>query len=369
MIQSSADTEMFDATAEQPSTSEATAVADGPKLILRQSRMFYIDMCEHLKERHGFADLAVSEDQVNVFRSKFALLGEQFAGLGLILRNFGTVRRARVVYAVGFIALTVKLLRRLGLIKYERLFWYSFFIHSPSWLPLFRVLGRLLDTDRDTYVISSRGELALYERELAIPQRRMVYLPFGDWQSHQTPKTVLPTDAGDRPYYFSGGYSNRDYVALAKAWWQVPDQRLVVVCSRLNTEMDEIDFPPNVEILKDLPLEEFEGWISGAKACVLPLKYNSGAAGHTVLVQYMRKRKVVLTNSVDVVHDYLQDGVHGIVVDDIATDLPDAIRKLEASPDLFSTYADAAHDFYEQNFSRTVMQRRLTEIVEGKAGS
>ena len=342
----------------EQSTSNARVMVDGANLILRQSRMFYIDMCAHLQERHGFLDLAVSETQTNVFRSKFTLLGEQFAGLGLILRNFRTVRRARVIYAVGFIALTAKLLRRLGLLRYERLFWYSFFIHSPSWLPLFRILGKLLDTDRETYVISSRGELSLYGRELQIPQHRMVFLPFGDWQSHHAPEKKA---AGD--YYFSGGYSNRDYPALAKAWQQLPDQRLVIVCSHLNTEMDQIDFPPNVEILRDLSLEEFESWISGAKACILPLKHNSGAAGQTVLFQYIRKHKLVIANGVDVVDDYLENGVNGVVVSDIATDLPDAIRKLEQSPDLIERYADAAYDFYKNNLSREVMQHRLTEIV------
>ncbi len=352
---------------ERASTRATTAAAGPGRLILRQSRRFYAEMCDHLIQHHGFADLAVSEEQTNVFRSKKRLLVEQLSGLWLILRNYRTVRRAQVIYAIGFIALTAKLLRRLGLLEYERLFHYSFFIHSPSWFPVFRLLARL-DTDRNTYVISSRGELDLYNTEMGIPRHRMAYLPFGDWQSDQAWQAELSTKATSQtPYYFSGGYSNRDYQALAEAWQNVPNCRLVIVCSRLNTEMDAIDFPSNVEIYRDLPPAEFERWISGAKACILPLKFNSGAAGQTVLLQYMRKKKLVIVNAVDVVDDYIQNEKTGLIVKDIRTDLTNTIKNIEQNKELIEEYSEAAYTYYTHNFSREGLQKQLSSIVESGA--
>ena len=65
-------------------------------------------------------------------------------------------------------------------------------------------------------------------------------------------------------YYFAGGYSNRDYPALIAAFRNIPAQ-LLIVCSALNKELDAIDIPPNVTILRDLPGDQFNVDVRDAK--------------------------------------------------------------------------------------------------------
>ena len=332
-----------------------------PMIILRSSKNTSPQLCNYLIDNHGFTDLVMA-DRITSFKSKFSLLIELLALSVFVLKNISFIRRANTIFAIGYISIPVRILSKFRIIHYKRLYSYNFFIHSPRWFPLFRWLAKL-DIDENRYIINSQSEATLYSETLNINQSRMPFLPFGDWDSRKTPSAAsnLNLDA-DEPYYFSGGYSNRDYVALVKAFKEIP-HKLIIVCSWLNSEMNELDIPDNIRVYKDIPPDEFEEYARRAKACILLLKHNSGAAGQLVLLRYMKNRKIIIASAADVIQEYIESGVSGIFIRNIEEELSPVIKELEERPGNFSEFGEAAYKRYEKLFTYEVIASRLSEII------
>jgi glycosyltransferase involved in cell wall biosynthesis len=335
-------------------------------LLVQPGRSAFPDMSAYIGERFGFELLQLSDYEIHRAQSKWAhLRGLLRQSLDLV-RALGRLRRCRVVVAIGPIAYLVKLLRRLRLVRYETSFCLGWHIRSPRWFPLFRVLSRL-DRPGDHYIVFSEWEIALYERNLGIPAERMHFLPYGDWAP---PPDASPpaADVASGGYYFAGGYSNRDYPALIEAFRAIP-QRLVIVCSALNTELDMLDIPANVTILRDLPGEAFDAYVRGAKACIIPLRHDTGASGQSVMLRLMRNRKPIVASDFGGVRGYIVDGQSGLLARDMARDLPAIVARIERDPAAAAALGDAAYERYRRHFSpeagRAALAGILAQAVSG----
>lgn len=160
-----------------------------------------------------------------------------------------------------------------------------------------------MDTRKDHYLIFSRSELALYADHVGIDPSRLHYIPCGDWHSARTTEANLghgPARQVPGDYYFSGGYSNRDYITLVKVFREIKAP-LLIVCSNLNSEIDDTTLPSNVRVVRDVPSAEFDEYISSAKAGLVPLKYDTGSSGQTVVLRLMRYGKPVVVSDVGAV--------------------------------------------------------------------
>jgi glycosyltransferase involved in cell wall biosynthesis len=251
----------------------------------------------------------------------------------------------------------------LHLIRYERLFCSNFFVRSPKWFPLFRILQRL-DSPKDHYLIYSTSELPLYAKELGIDRARLHFIPCGDWRPvvaeaglADVAKTPLPAD-----YYFSGGYSNRDYAGLIEVFRKV-QAPLLIVCSKLNTEINDVLLPPNVKVLRDVPSAAFDEYISHAKCGIVPLKYDTGSSGQTVVLRMMRYGKPVVVSDVGAVRDYVEPGVSCYLVRQLATELPPVIAQIEAEPEAAAQVGQAGLALYQRSFSRGALSERFQKIL------
>ncbi|HYL11700.1 MAG TPA: hypothetical protein VEV41_01600 [Terriglobales bacterium] len=159
-----------------------------PNTVIQQSWKEYPDFADYLVEL-GFRRVVLGSVSAK-FKSKYSLLWQAFsASLRLILpqRCFSNMR---VVVAFGHFASVIKLLARLRLIHYEKLFCFAFFVHTTAWFRVFRKLARL-DSPKDHYLIFSRSEMELYARKLEIHKTRMHYVPYGHWES-APPRPQLP---------------------------------------------------------------------------------------------------------------------------------------------------------------------------------
>ena len=164
-------------------------------------------------------------------------------------------------------------------------------------------------------------------------------------------------------YYFAGGYSNRDYPALIAAFRSIP-ARLVIVCSALNKEIDAIDLPANVTVLRDLPSEAFEAHVRNAKACIIPLKHDTGASGQSVMLRLMRNRKAIIATDFGSVRGYVVDGESGLLVRDIERDLPAIVAGIERDPTAAKALGAAAYRRYGEFFSLAAGGEALGRILE-----
>jgi glycosyltransferase involved in cell wall biosynthesis len=238
-------------------------------------------------------------------------------------------------------------LKRLRLVRYETSFCLGWHVRSPRWFPVFRALSRL-DSDDDHYIVFSEWEIGLYQANLGIARERMHFLPYGDWSGSDDPAPSPAQDRGD--YYFAGGFSNRDYPALIAAFRAIP-ARLVIICSALNKELDALDIPPNVTILHDRPSDEFDAYVRDAKACIIPLKHDTGASGQSVMLRLMRHRKAIIATDFGSVRGYVIDGESA------------AVARIERDPASAEALGAAAHERYCRYFSRDAGGEALGRIL------
>lgn len=337
----------------------ATDLADR-RVLVQPGRNAFPDMAAFIAEKFGFDLLQLSDYEIHRAQSKWAhLRGLARQSLELV-GALGRLRRCRVVIAIGPICYLIKLLRRLRLIRYETSFCLGWHIRSPRWFPLFRALSRL-DAGGDHYIVFSEWEIALYRARLGIAAERMHFLPYGDWSA--APEDASP-DAAGGDYYFAGGYSNRDYPALIAAFRAIP-ARLVIVCSALNKEIDARDLPPNVTVVRDVPGEQFDAYVKAARACIIPLKHDTGASGQSVMLRLMKYKKAIIATDFGSVRGYVVDGESGLLVKDIAQDLPALVARLDADPQVAQALGAAAYERYCRYFSLAAGEAALGRILSG----
>ena len=322
----------------------------------------------HAGEYHDFVRYLIAMDFRRVvldtppwrFKTVGQLLRQYTSGLLQLLVHLRSVRGLGTVIVFSHFAFVVKLLARLGLMRYENLFCFGFFVHDPKWFPLFRWLVRL-DRANDHYIIFSESEVELYQAELGIAARRMHFVPLGDWRQMRSPVQLQPASEGE--YYFAGGRSNRDYRPVIEAFRSLP-VKLVIVCSRTNLEeLQETDLPPNVDVKCDVSIAAFDDYIRGAKAGIIPLRHDTGSAGQSVALAMMRNAKCLLATRAGGLHGYIDHGVSGFCMDDLAAELPACIGQLEEEPGRAETMGRAARQRYEQRFSLSIATSAFENVL------
>ena len=317
-------------------------------------------------EELGFRRIVLGKRRQR-FGKKLALFSQVAASTVRLLSSRDVPKRMGTVVALGHFAFAVKLLARLHVLKYDRLFCSGFYVRSPRWFPFFRILRRI-DTPKDHYLIFSRSELQLYAEQMGMDPSHMHYIPCGDWHAPRM-REEAPDSAGSQfpdNYYFSGGYSNRDYESLIRVFRGI-DAPLVIVCSRLNREIERVSLPANVRVVRDVPSEIFDEYIIRAKAGIVPLKRDTGSSGQTVVLRLMRYGKPIVVNDMAAIRDYIEPGVTAFVTRDLKDELADVIQEIEAHPEAASRIGQAAKARYDGSFSRTAVSQRFREILEETA--
>ncbi len=332
-------------------------VANG-RVLVQPGHNAFPDMAAFIAETFGFDLLQLSDFEIHRALSKWAHLRGLIRQSIDLLCALGRLRRCRVVVAIGPISYLIKLLRRLGLVRYETSFCLGWHVRSPRWFPVFRTLSRL-DGSGDHYIVFSEFEIPLYEAHLGIARERMHFLPYGDWSATEPP---APEPAsGD--YYFAGGYSNRDYPALIAAFRALPATRLVIICSALNKEVVDGELPANVTVLRDVPGDAFDRYVRDAKACIIPLKHDSGASGQSVMLRLMKHRKAIIATDFGSVRGYVVDGESGFLVADMVRDVPALVERIERDPAVAEALGTAAYERYCRYFSFRAGGEALRRIL------
>ena len=319
------------------------------------------DFVGHLEEL-GFQRIVLGGRRER-FGGKLALLLQVLSSTTRLVRYRRSLGPMGTVVALGHFALAVKLLGRLRLIRYERLFCSNFFVRSPKWFPVFRILRRL-DTPKDHYLIYSTREVALYSEQLGIAREQLHFIPCGDWRPAGRKETAGQEVAPNLPdgYYFSGGYSNRDYAGLIAVFRKV-GAPLLIVCSKLNTEIDEGQLPANIRVLRDVPSAAFDEYIRHSKCGIVPLKYDTGSSGQTVLLRLIRQAKPVVVSDVNAVRDYVEAGKSCHLMRDLRAELPSIVAGIEDDPAAAVRAGAMGLEFYERSFSRRALEARLQTIL------
>ena len=346
--------------ATEVSASRKAASHASGRVLIQPGHNAFPDMVTFIVEKFGFDVLELSDFEIHRALSKLAHLRGLIRQSFDLMRSLGRLRHSRVVIAIGPISYLVKLLHRLGLVRYEQSFCLGWHVRSPRWFPVFRALSRL-DGAGDHYIVFSEFEIALYEANLGIARERMHFLPYGDWSPSSAEAASETAPDGD--YYFAGGYSNRDYPALITAFRALPETRLVIICSALNKEIVDSELPPNVTVLRDVPGGVFDRYVRNAKACIIPLKHDAGASGQSVMLRLMKYRKAIIASDFGGVRGYVVDGESGLLITDMARELPAIITQIERDPAAAEALGAAAYERYCRYFSLQAGGEALGRIL------
>jgi glycosyltransferase involved in cell wall biosynthesis len=325
------------------------------------NRLIYPEVRDYLVEAHGFIDVPLFDGEDNPL-STWERMRTVLRSPSRFIARLRELREGRVIVsALKNVNIILKLLARLRVIRPQRHYCYGFFSHSPKALAWLR-WAALLDGEDDIYIVFTEEEARRYSEVMRVPPHRLVVLPYSDWDQAAAAAPAAFDPAIKQPrYYFSGGYSNRDYAALIDVFRSLPD-RLIIACSRINTEMAEIELPPNVEVRRDIPIGEFDALISGATACILPIRDRASVAGQSVVVNCLKHHTPVIITDTPVVREYITDGVSGFLVDDMAA-VPALLGRLDPAGDAYRAMVETGHRIYQERFSHRAVASRLAAIL------
>jgi len=237
------------------------------------------------------------------------------------------------------------LLRKLGLLRRMNVIATNHAFFGPE-------LGRYAD------------RVIVYSRQEAAARDNCVYVPIpadGNFSA------VVPHQA-PAPYVFSGGWTMRDFASLFRAIDGTGLPLTVVTHSPVT--LGPVGEPPaECTVLWNMPLQEFLGYLAGARFAVVPLRRSDVAHGHTTVAQALSLGKAVVTTRGAGVADYVRDGVEGLLVDPGDVDgYRAAIQRLAGDDDLLRS-CEAAARARAPEFSYAAFRRSLidlcAEVLEG----
>ncbi len=337
------------------------------KLFFREFHYQKRDMARFLSEVHNFDLIYRNDNEPANNRSKFFLIKQAFLDIVFLLRRLNLIKRYDYILALWHSAPAFMLLKRLGLIDYDKLLWFGFSVHSEVWMKIYRRIVRL-DPVATRFVVFTEQEIDVYSKRLGVDRDKFVFIPHGDWpQPIEVPAVFSPDPEIDleTPFYFAGGFTNRSYAPVIEAFRRL-NKRLIIVCSNSNVDVVDEELPSNITVYRNITFPEFELLLRAAKAVIIPLRHDQGAAGHSVMVRSMRNGKIIIANDFRIVEDYIDDGVDGVLIDDMNEGLETTVKAIEAEPARFEPLQQAARHRFQMSYSQEAMEGQMSDLIEGR---
>lgn len=196
--------------------------------------------------------------------------------------------------------------------------------------------------------VYSQSEAEHYSTIFPKAKEKFHFVKFGLPVSHTD---YTDTDLKNEKYFFSTGFSNRDYEFLINVFDNTP-HKLKIACPNLKTAT-----PQNVEVLDNCFGEEMKRHICNSIAVLIPLKNLDISSGQLVFITAMQLGKpLVITDSAPT-RTYLDHNTDAIIVPNNIKQWRDAIDKLIND-----------NEFYN-NMCRHNRQRSITEFSIDRLGT
>ncbi len=328
-------------------------------IIARVYPFSYKPHMDFLINEHGFHDFHLYQQESKDIQGSWKLFQDLVAYTLLIFRRIQSFRKAEIIVVSGWIAVVLKMLIKMRIISCKKFYWLGFLLHNKKVFPYIKWLLRLTAIRQETYIVNAAYDAKLYHKELGIPSYKLKVLPYGDWNELTITEPVQ--SQATEEYYFAGGYTDRDYASLIKAFHNI-DKKLIIVGSHLNKDL-KVKVPTHIEIRKDIDRKEFHQLVRDAKACILPMKQATGASGHMVLFNYMKDGKAAVVSNVPGLKEYVADGKSALLMNNIVQDLPHLIQRLENEPELGYRLGKGAIQYYKDHFGPAAMSRQFADII------
>lgn len=166
-----------------------------------------------------------------------------------------------------------------------------------------------------------------------------------------------------KPYIFSGGGSNRDYLTLLKAYELGKEQQqlpplYIATLPRCVANLDT----SQVNILTDVVLETFGDVEKNSNFIVLSLKDTEISAGHQVMLEALKNNCVIIVNRINAVEDYVNENQVLFFESGNAEDLKNKIVFLVEHYTEVRRKFNNNDRYYWDNFTFSALLNRLMEL-------
>lgn len=324
---------------------------------------------EVLQERLSFKVVELHGKEYGNFPNKRELLGKEAKNAVNLLKARRQFKEANILICSNYCALFLLLMRKLRLIRFNKLFWYGVYIHQPKMMKIIRKVIHLIMPADTVFkiVVFSRPEIELYQSNFRLTADHFIYVPYGEWD-----KDKVLLEAGDEGYFFSGGYANRDFVALAKLFQNHP-WKIKIAASRANEDFVKYcqnnELSENIEVLWDIPYEEFNRLLRHAHAVIMLMKYNTGASGQIVIMTALEYSKLVIASYTDVIDEYIKANETGIILTDKSQKAMEEVMTYindPANAEAISRIREAGHKHFENTFSYKAISEYLVRAIQSE---
>lgn len=321
---------------------------------------------ENLRVQLGFDIVELHGKEFGNFPTKFLLLKKELHNTVNLLRNLKKYNHSNMIICANYAALILLLMRKLHILKCNKILWFGVYIHRPKMLKVIRkVLKLIMPMDFPfRIVVFSKPEISLYSEEFGLTEDHFIYVPYGEWNRSKTFGTTC-----DEGYLFSGGYANRDFVTLAQRFQNKPWE-LVIAASRENTDfvkyVDETKLSDNITVHWDIPAERFNQLLREAHAVIMIMKHNTGASGQIVILTALEYKKLVIASYTDVIDEYIKNDETGIVLQDKSEDsFERAVGKVfdPANSAVCLKLAENGYEHYKKNYSYEAISAYLVNEI------
>lgn len=277
----------------------------------------YRDVIQHLADQGAVVTVIGPDNVSGTLRNKLTIVKSMFSSRLLRVRGLWTTRDRLLV--VGWQALPVLALIKLGLLpRPERLLVMACFIHGKRARNVVNRAWRLLRFPGLGFITFSPGETRNLVSTVGMPPEAV---HFHLWRQELAGKAEQQADLG---YIFAGGFSNRDYDLLIEACRDRPTP-VVIVAADQNHVTD--DLPAHVTIHRNLPEQQFETLLAGARVVAMPLKSQGEACGQSVLMRVLRNGKPMITTYHESIEAYLGKDYPGFVAPDDAAAMRHSLHR------------------------------------------
>lgn len=318
-----------------------------------------------LKKQLGYEIISLDGKYYPSISNKWVLLRKEIGNVFNIIKNLKRINHSEVIICSNYVCLFLIFLLKLRILKSETICWYGMYVHSPKWVKLLGKIIRLISVSPSTFriVVFSKAEVNLYAQKWGIDSKGFIYIPYGDWNNSFSQKKVQEGE-----YFFSGGYSNRDYIPLIQIFTG-RSEKLIIAASKQNTDlvewMNNHTLSDNISVYYDIDNKNFDELLCSSKAVIFIMKHNTGASGQMVVLNAMANHKLIITTYTDVLNEYVKNNETAIVINkrDVQSLLPDIISKINRDKNAYRFMIDAAYEKYRTVFSYDAISKALVKSI------
>jgi glycosyltransferase involved in cell wall biosynthesis len=319
-----------------------------------------------LRNELGFEIVDLDGKKFPSISSKKILVRKELHNIRNILKHYKEINHSHIVICSNYVALFLLLLQKMHLLKVDTICWYGVYIHSPKMVNLVGNFIKILSTGEEKFkiVVFSKEEVNLYSKAWKISIDSFIYVPYGEWSISMKDSS----ECKDEGYFFSGGYSNRDYVSLIRLFVDCRE-KLVIAASKHNIDLVEYvaenEISSNITILFDVDVKKFNELLNKAHCVIFVMKHNTGASGQMVVLNAMKNKKLILSTYTDCLDEYVKDGKEAIVVDKLTMFelFSDYIEQIGMDGRQYQFLVEAAYKKYKDCFSYEAISDSLVKQI------